>query len=436
MNPSQDITLLQYQVLSTFVQQPHLFVRYAERLRVSYFSEGDFRQLINAMLQLHNNIGVFDKHLLRDYLIKQHAQTDLTWLDTLDYEMMELANLDEAVETLKNHALRTMFHELGINMLQKSFDTQVDVTDLKRMLQQRIHDVDELLPVNYTERLFDVVKRIQSTTVSTSGLTWLDKQLQAYLGNLELGELVVIGGRPGMGKTAFLHTQMLHLAKQHNTPIGYINLIEKEEVLVSKLLKVSDENQTNQPETNTLEQPWPIYFSNRILDNHIDEVCTAAKKLKYAFNIKVLAIDCFQQITYTPKTSYRDYELGLILHRLKILARELDVVLLLTSQVSRAAERRGYNAIPMLCDLKDTSSLEEIADKVLFIYRYAYYGITEDEEGRSTEGESKIIIAKNTDGHTGEVNMMFDRENCKFTSMKAAPTFEFEFPVNRLSDLE
>jgi replicative DNA helicase len=436
MNPSQDITLLQYQVLSTFVQQPHLFVRYAERLRVSYFAEGDFRQLINAMLQLHNNIGVFDKHLLRDYLIKQNAQTDLTWLDTLDYEMMELANLDEAVETLKNHALRTMFHELGINMLQKSFDTQVDVTDLKRMLQQRIHDVDELLPVNYTERLFDVVKRIQSTTVSTSGITWLDIQLQAYLGNLELGELVVIGGRPGMGKTAFLHTQMLHLAKQHNTPIGYINLIEKEEVLVSKLLKVSDEYQTNQPETNTLEQPWPIYFSNRILDNHIDEVCTAAKKLKYAFNIKVLAIDCFQQIIYTPKTSYRDYELGLILHRLKILARELDVVLLLTSQVSRAAERRGYNAIPMLCDLKDTSSLEEIADKVLFIYRYAYYGITEDEEGRRTEGESKIIIAKNTDGHTGEVNMLFDRENCKFTSMKAAPAFEFEFPVNRLSDLE
>ena len=78
MNKNQDISLIQYQVLSTFVQQPPLFVRYAERLRVSYFAEGDFRQLINAMLQVHNNIGVFDKHLLRDYLVKQAAQTDLT----------------------------------------------------------------------------------------------------------------------------------------------------------------------------------------------------------------------------------------------------------------------------------------------------------------------------------------------------------------------
>lgn len=436
MNPNQDITLLQYQVLSTFVQQPHLFVRYAERLRLSYFDVGDFRELINAMLQLHNNIGVFDKHLLRDYLIKQNAQTDLTWLDTLDYEMLELANLDEAVETLKNHALRSMFHELGINLLQKSFDAQVEVADLKRVLQQRIHDIDELLPANYTERLLDVVKRIQSNVVKTSGLTWFDKQLQAYLGNLEYGELVVVGARPGMGKTAFLHTQMMHLAKQHHTPIGYINLIENEDVLVSKLLKVSDGNQINQTEINTEEQPCPIYLSNRILDNHIDEVCAAAKKLKYAFDIKVLAIDCFQQIMYSPKTSYRDYELGLVLHRLKILARELNVVLLLTSQVSRAAERRGYTATPMLCDLKDTSSLEEIADKVLFVYRYAYYGITEHEDGTSTGDESKIIIAKNTDGFVGEINMLFDSEHCKFTSTKPPPPFEFEFPVNRLSDLE
>ena len=434
MNKNQDISLVQYQVLSTFVQQPHLFMRYAERLRVSYFAEGDFRELMHAMLQLHNNIGVFDKHLLRDYLIKQDAQTDLTWLDTLDYEMLELANLDEAVEILKNHALRSMFHELGINMLQKSFDAQVEVAKLKRMLQQRLHDIDELLPANYTERLFDVVKRIQTNVISTSGLTWFDRKLQIYLGNLELGEMVVIGGRPGMGKTAFLHTQMMHLAKQHQAPMGYINLIENEQTLVAKLLKVSGEGQTNQPEIAIEEQTWPIYLSNGILDNHIEEVCAAAKKLKYMFDIKVLAIDCFQQITYTPKTSYRDHELGLVLQRLKILARELNVVLLLTSHVSRAAERRGYNAVPMLSDLKDTSSLEEIADKVLFVYRYAYYGITEHEDGTSTGAESRIIIAKNTDGDVGEVSMLFDSENCKFTAMKPPPPFEF--PINRLSDLE
>ena len=245
MNKNQDISLIQYQVLSTFVQQPPLFVRYAERLRVSYFAEGDFRQLLNAMLQVHNTLGVFDKHLLRDYLVKQAAQTDLTWLDAMDYEMLELANIDDAIEILKDHSIRSMFHELGMAMLQKSFDKQVEVSALKRMVQQQLNEIEEVMPAGHTERLFDIVKRIQSNTVSTSGLTWFDKQLQAYLGNLELGDLVLVGGRPGMGKTAFLHTQIMYLAKQHQAPVGYINLIEKEQTLVAKLLNESSGSRYN-----------------------------------------------------------------------------------------------------------------------------------------------------------------------------------------------
>jgi replicative DNA helicase len=435
MNLGPDTSLLQFQVLSTFVQQPQLFVQYAERLRPSYFTQHDFKQLIVAMLHVHNTIGVFDKHILRDYLTKQNAFIDLTWLDTLDYEMLEKANMNEAIEQLKNHSIRSMFHKLGLTLLQKSFDEQVEVTELKHMLQCHIHDIDQLLPANHVERLFDVVQRIQIGSAPTNGLTWFDKQLQVYLGNLEPGELVVIGGRPGMGKTAFLHTQIMHLAKQHKAPVGYINLIEKEKNLVAKLLKVSGEKYFTNPETTLAEQPWPIYLSSKIIDNKIEEVCTAAKKLKYANDIKVLAIDCFQQITYRGNTTYRDYELGLVLQQLKILARELDVTLLLTSQVSRAADRRGYMAMPGLSDLKDTSSLEEIADKVLFVYRYAYYGITAYDDGTSTGNDSKIIIAKNTDGFISEVKMLFDGENCKFTPAYQSNNVEFVFPKHRLSDL-
>ena len=162
----------------------------------------------------------------------------------------------------------------------------------------------------------------------------------------------------------------------------------------------------------------------------------AARYLKYKYDIKVLAIVCFQQINYKEKLWYRDYELGLVLQRLKQLAKELDVAILLTSQLSRGAERRSANALPMMTDLKGTGSLEEVADQVLLLYRYAYYGITKHQNGKPTGDASKVIIAKNKEGQTGDVKLWFDQEHVRFVPIEQEAPFVFEFPANRLVDLD
>jgi replicative DNA helicase len=439
MNKNQDISLLQYQVLSTFVQQPHLFVHYAEKLREDYFTETFFKQLIKAMLQVNNNLGALDKYLIRDFLIKEVKHPDLSWLEAMEYEILELSNLDDCIETLKNQFIRRLFHELGMNLLQNSFESSIQIPELKNTVQNYLTRFDEAMPAGNTESLRDILKRIHEPQPSTSGLTWFEKSLHSYLGNLEMGELVVIGGRPGMGKTAFLHTQLVHLASNKDTSVGYINLIENERNLVAKLLKVSGTALVGKDVTEMQimeEQPWPIYLCNRLPNNQIDELIVAAKNLKYKYDIKVLAIDCFQQITYKAKSSYRDYELGLVLQRLKHLARELNVAILLTSHISRAAERRGYLATPLLADLKETSYLEEVADKVLFLYRYAYYGILDYGNGKLTGDDSKVIIAKNKEGMVGEVELLFDSNQGRFMPREKEIPFVFEFPANRLVDLE
>jgi replicative DNA helicase len=438
MKPQQDITLIQYQVLSTLVQQPHIYVQYAENLREAYFTETSFKQMVLAMHAVYDRLGTIDKYLLRDYLVKEVEEYDVTWLDALDYPMLELINLQEALATLKDQSVRRLFHELGLGLLQKSFDAEISLPELKNNLQDYLYQVNEVMPVSNVERFEEVLNRIKQTQIVTTQLTWFDDALQIYLGNLAIGDLVVIGARPGMGKTAFLHTQLLHLACNNKVAVGYINLIENERNLIAKLLKAMGINHTNQIKQDaTLDaEYWPIYFSNQLPGNDIDELVAAARYLKYKYDIKVLAIDCFQQINYKEKLWYRDYELGLVLQRLKQLAKELDVAILLTSQLSRGAERRGAMGLPMMADLKGTSSLEEVADQVLLLYRYAYYGITEYHKGKPTGEDSKVIIAKNKDGQIGDVTLGFDREHVRFVPIEQEAPFVFEFPENRLADLE
>ena len=438
MNPKQDITLIQYQLLSTLVQQPRLFVHYAEKLREDYFTEISFKQLIKSMHAVFDRLGTLDKYLLRDYLVKEVVDYDVSWLEALDYEMLELSNLEEAIETLKDQSVRRLFHELGLGLLQKSFDAEISLPELKNTVQDYLYKLNEVMPVSNVERFEEVLKRIKNTQTPTTHLTWFDNGLQLFLGNLVCGDLVVIGARPGMGKTALLHTQLLHLACHNKVAVGYINLIENERNLIAKLLKAMGINHASQIKQDaTLDaEYWPIYFSNQLPGNDINELVAAAKYLKYKYDIKVLAIDCFQQINYKEKLWYRDYELGLVLQRLKQLAKEIDVTILITSQLSRGAERRSTMSLPMMADLKGTGSLEEVADQVLLLFRYAYYGITEYHKGKPTGEDSKVIIAKNKDGQIGDITLEFDREHVRFVPIEREAPFVFEFPENRLADLE
>lgn len=432
------MVLLQYQVLCAFVQQPRVFVRHASKFSENLFTEPVFKQLAAAMLAVYENWAVLDKHLLREYWVKQVQGAEATWLDTMETDATELPDLQDALHKLNEYAARRLLHELGVSLLQKSYDHNHTLQEVKQQIYTCLNQMEEVLPTGQMQTLKDILQHLQITASNKLGCTWFDRTLQQYLGELEPGELVVIGARPGMGKTAFLHTQLLHLAQQQNIAVGYINLVEKESGLAVKLFKASGmETGTPDLENEAYDGlPWPLYMRNQLNAYHVDDVKNAAHFLKYKYNIQVLAIDCFQQITYTSKLGYRDYELGMVLQELKQFAKELNVALLLTSQVSRNAEKRGYMSIPMLTDLKETSYLEELADKVLLLYRYAYYGITEYENGSSTGDDTLVKIAKNKTGSLGEVLLRFDGNKVWFVSKDQSPPFEFEFPKPRLADLE
>ncbi|MCE2787366.1 MAG: DnaB-like helicase C-terminal domain-containing protein [Bacteroidota bacterium] len=438
MNTSQEFISIQRQVLSTLIQHPHLFGRYAEKIRLVYFTEPAFKQLLLVMRSLNQAYATFDLHLLRNELKKESEEANLVLVDEMANEIAEQADLEIKLNALKEYTTRKMFFELGETLFNKSMDSDIPVADLQTTLSNCMQVLSGMQSVGNTESLKEILNRIKISSESDESYTWFDSNLQAHLGSIESGELIVIGARPGIGKTAFLHTQLLHLASHHQAPVGYINIIENERALIAKLLKASGEDLTKAENENLSlnGKTWPIYLCSNLGGTQLKDIKNAANFLKYKYDIKVLAIDCFQQITYQSKMNYRDYELGMVVQELKKIAKELDIAILLTSQLNRSAERRGYVAIPMLCDLKETGYLEEVADKVLLLHRYAYYGINVYEDGTPTGNDSNVLIAKNKYGKSGKVLLSFDSKLGKFLPKAQPLPMVFEFPANRLTDLE
>jgi replicative DNA helicase len=182
---------------------------------------------------------------------------------------------------------------------------------------------------------------------------------------------------------------------------------------------------------------------------NIFEFRAKCRRLKAQYDIQMIIIDYLQLMhgKSDGKGGNREQEIGSISRALKSVAKELNVPVIALSQLSRAVENRpGGSKKPMLSDLRESGSIEQDADMVLFLYRPEYYGLTEDEEGRSTIGIGEVIIAKHRNGETGTVPLRFVGKFVKFVDLEEdfsspsgatpnpfagiSPSNEFEKPNN------
>jgi replicative DNA helicase len=153
---------------------------------------------------------------------------------------------------------------------------------------------------------------------------------------------------------------------------------------------------------------------------NIFEFRAKCRRLKAQYDIQMIIIDYLQLMhgKGDGKNTNREQEIGSISRALKSVAKELNVPVIALSQLSRAVENRpGASKRPMLSDLRESGSIEQDADMVLFLYRPEYYGLTEDEEGRSTVGIGEVIIAKHRNGETGTVPLKFVGKFVKFADL-------------------
>ena len=243
-----------------------------------------------------------------------------------------------------------------------------------------------------------------------SGFRDLDRQI----GGFKNGQLTILAARPAMGTTTLALNFARNVAHLSNQSVLFFSLNNSAKSITKRILKANDDS----AETKDLK----IYID----DTHCISILTIMEispKLKYEYDIGFLVIDYLQLITRFELSQQiiKNTDFLAIVRLLQTLAKSLNIPILLLSKLSNFVETRGGDKRPMLFDLSEYGNIENYTDVVLFLYRYGYYGITEDEEGNSLENRSEILIAKNRNRKSGVVYLQHDFEKFHFEDADYKP---------------
>ncbi len=270
-----------------------------------------------------------------------------------------------------------------------------------------------------------------------TGFTKLDELTHGW----QPSNLIVIGARPGMGKTAFALSMIKNMTVDFNIPVAFFSLEMTEDQIITRIISSETGIPSEKLRKGNIETyEWEIISSK--LGNlekaslFIEDTPTLStsdlriKALNYVHKegVKVLVIDYLQSMTFDSyyKIHDKSKEISIITRELKLLARELNVPIIVLSQLSRSVELRGGSKRPILSDLRDSGDIEQYADIVSFIYRPEYYGITEwdDYEHTPCEGQGEIIIAKNRNGSLDNIRLKFEGCLIKFSNLTEDKEFQ------------
>lgn len=272
-----------------------------------------------------------------------------------------------------------------------------------------------------------------------TGFIDLDRMIRG----LPLGELIVLGGRPAMGKTAFFISLLVNMIRS-NIPTAYFSVENTSQQIMLRLFSQLMELPYQDLVSNELSAAQIEDISNKtkilktanvtIEDNcmSIDDIITQVDYLVKEKGLKLVLVDYLQLIKVKGRReNNREADVAKLCRELKGLARKYNVAVMVNSQLSRAVEARGGDKRPQLSDLRESGAIEQDADKVLFLHRPEYYNITEDYEGNSTTGIAELIIAKNREGSIGSVKLNFVAKCSTFKDIdtllnnNAQPTAEY-----------
>jgi replicative DNA helicase len=247
-----------------------------------------------------------------------------------------------------------------------------------------------------------------------------------------------------MGKTQLIVNMALNISKQ--IPILYYSLELSELMLTSRIAAAITKIPTDRIINSTITEQQKesiikvadeienlqlfIYERNTNGMSGFKEMCRKHVKEK---GVKVIFVDYLQLLNSTRYRNNRELEIGYISRELKNIARELTICVVATSQLSRSVEQRGGERKPILSDLRESGSIEQDADKVIFLYRPEYYGIVLDEDGNSNQYLMELILAKNRNGPLRTIKLRHDPQ---FTSFESFEPEYFSLPKDRLDEIE
>ena len=361
------------------------------------------------------------------------------------------AHIEYYIKILKQKAIQRDLITASYSILKTAFDDSADVDDLIDMAQSRVYDavqnnvrkdVQEIGSV-LNEVLADIQESQESTGLSgvPSGFPTLDHITQGW----QRSDLIILAARPSVGKTAFSLNIARNAAVDHHMPVAFFSL-EMSATQLAKRLAVSETGLSADKIKGAIKlenYEWeqleykikdlakaPLYIDDTP-SLPLMEFRTKAKNLVKNKGVRLIVVDYLQLMQGPAELrGLREQEVAAISRTLKATAKELDIPIIALSQLSRqSVQRTGGAGKPQLSDLRESGSIEQDADMVIFIHRPDFVGLSDNPEDKE---KTQIIIAKHRNGETRDIDMVFKSERVKFIEMDEALDIQAQMMSGRM----
>ncbi|MEO5929372.1 MAG: replicative DNA helicase [Candidatus Kapaibacterium sp.] len=406
------------------------------------------RIVYTAMLALTDRNQPIDIITLNDELRRMGKLADVGgshYLSELNMRTPTAANVEFHARIIFEKALKRRLISAATEIIGNCYSETTDAFEEVDHAEQKMFEIAE----SRNSRSYHSMKRLAHETIEMletissrfsegggvigvpSGLVKLDN----LTGGFQRSDLAILAARPSMGKTAMAMSMARNAAIDYKKAVAFFSLEMSATQLVMRLISAEAKVDAHRLRTGDLKnEHWqqivstvhrlteaPLYIDDTPALG-IMELRARARLMKREHNIELIVID-YLQLMHAPKAESREREISMISRGLKQLAKELDIPIIALSQLNRSVESRGDKR-PMLSDLRESGSIEQDADVVMFVHRPEYYGIMTDEEGMPTEGTAEIIIGKQRNGPTGTAKVAFIKEFARFENL----AFQYDTP--------
>lgn len=427
-------------VLGAMLMEKEAITRAVEQISEDVFYREAHRKIFTAILNLFDRNEPVDLVTLTEELSKRGELEEVggaTYLATVLNSVPSAANIDYYSKIVKEKAVLRGLINAGTVILSMAYQAEGEASEILDQAERLIFGViqrkvsRDFVPLR--EMLYDTFEAIETLYKDKRAITGIPSgfiDFDIKTSGFQPSDLIIIAGRPSMGKTSFALNIAQYVGAKRDkpkpTPVAIFSLEMSKEQLVQRILCSEARVDAIKLRTGYLgETDWPkLTTAAGVLNEaeiYIDdtpsisilELRAKARRLKASHDIHLIIIDYLQLMQGPAKSESRQQEISDISRSLKSLARELNVPIIALSQLSRAVETRGGERRPQLSDLRESGALEQDADLVAFIYRPELY----HPERAADKGIAEVIIGKQRNGPTDTVKLAFIKEYTKFENL-------------------
>ena len=433
-------TEIERAVLGALMIDKDAYTIVCEMLYPESFYEPRNQKIYTAIRDLEMKEQPVDIWTVTEQLAKQGDLEDVggpAYVTELSSRVASSANIEYHARIIAQKFLARQLISYASFIETKAFDETIDIDDLMQEAEGSLFELSQKnMKKDYTQ-IDPVIKTaidvIQKSAANKDGLTGVPSgyyKLDDITSGWQPSDLVIIAGRPAMGKTSFALSMAKNIAAEYQVPMAFFSLEMSNTQLVNRLISNVCEIQGSKILNGQLRPDEWERLDKRVnnllgaplfIDDtpglSVFELRTKARRLVREHGVKMIMIDYLQLMNANGmRFSSRQEEVSTISRSLKGLAKELDIPIIALSQLNRGVEsREGLEGKrPQLSDLRESGAIEQDADMVLFVHRPEYYHIYQDDNGRDLHGMAQIIIAKHRKGATGDVLLTFRGEFTRF----------------------